>query len=66
MVVYVVLIQLFDCVIMQENRYSGGFSTRSHTNRPVQSQKSTRTLRFHILEEEKIFTILVAKSTANS
>ena len=36
------------------NRYSG-FPTRSDTNRPVQSQKQTRSLKFRIQEEENLY-----------
>ena len=32
-----------------------GFSTRSDTNRPVQSQKQARCLKFRIKEEEKLY-----------
>ena len=39
---------------MPENR-SSGFPTRSDTNRPVQSQKQARTLKFWILEEEGLY-----------
>ena len=39
---------------MQENR-SWGFPTRSDTNQPVQSQKQARSLKFGILEEEKLY-----------
>ena len=39
---------------MRENR-SSGFTTRSDTNRPVQSQKQARSLKFWISEEEKLY-----------
>ena len=38
---------------MREN-VSLGFPTRPDTNRPVQSQKQARTLKFWISEEEKL------------
>ena len=39
---------------MRESRISG-FPTRSDTNRPVQSQKQARSLKFRILEEENLY-----------
>ena len=39
---------------MQENP-SSGFPTKSDTNRPVQSQKQARTLKFRIYEEEGLY-----------
>ena len=39
---------------MRENR-SSGFPTRSDTNRPVQSQKQARSLKFRIKEEERLY-----------
>ena len=41
------------CAATQENR-SSGFPTRLDTDRPVQSQKKARSLKFLILEEEEI------------
>ena len=38
---------------MRENR-SSGFLTRSDTNQPVQSQKTARSFKFQILEEEEL------------
>ena len=32
-----------------------GFPTRSDTNRPVQSQKQARSMKFRIQEEEKLY-----------
>ena len=37
----------YNCAATQENR-SSGFPTRSDTNRPVQSQKQARGLKFRI------------------
>ena len=38
----------------RENRYSG-FLTRSDTNRPVQSQKQARDLKFWLLVDEELY-----------
>ena len=39
---------------MRENR-SSGFPTRSDTNRPVQSQKKVRILKFWVEVEEDLY-----------
>ena len=39
---------------MQEN-WSSRFPTRPDTNRPAQSQKMARSLKFRILEEEELY-----------
>ena len=39
---------------MGEN-WSSGFPTRSDTNRPVQSQKQARSLKFRIQEEQDLY-----------
>ena len=44
----------YTCAATQENR-SSGFPTRLDTDRPVQSQKKARSLKFLILEEEEIY-----------
>ena len=43
---------------------SSGFPNRSYTNRPVQSQKTTRSMDFWIEEETRDCTIRVAKTKA--
>ena len=45
----------------RENR-SSGFPTRSDENRPVQSQKNARSLKFRIKEEEGLYIICVMKT----
>ena len=40
---------------MTRENWSLGFLTRSDTNRPVQSQKQARSLKFRIYEEEKLY-----------
>ena len=40
---------------MTRENQSSGFPTRSDTNRPVQSQKQARSLKFRIKQEEKLY-----------